>query len=83
VSAEDPKGFGLDLGRGYQAALGGAYWYYQGTTFGFRAVFAYWPQYGLVITAMTNSQPDDAQDTFAAAVVGGAFRVVQKAGLIH
>ncbi len=41
VSADDPRGFGLDLGRGYQAELGGAYWYYQGTTFGFRAVFAY------------------------------------------
>ena len=78
MSADDPQGFGLDLGRGYQAALGGTYWYYQGTTFGFRAVFAYWPQYDLVITTMTNSQPEDNEDNFAATVVGGAFQVLRE-----
>jgi D-alanyl-D-alanine carboxypeptidase len=83
VSTDDPRGFGLDLGRGYQAGLGGAYWYYQGTTFGFRAIFAYWPQYDLVITAMTNSQPEDAEDKFAATVVGGAFQLLRQAGLVH
>ena len=82
VSADDPKGFGLDLGRGYQAALGGTYWYYQGTTFGFRAVFAYWPQYNLVITTMTNSQPEDNEDKLAATVIGGAFQVLRDDRLI-
>ena len=81
VSADDPAGFGLDLGRAYRASLGGTYWFYQGTTFGFRAIFAYWPQYDLVITAMTNSQPQDADDQFAATVVGGAFQAMQAAGL--
>jgi D-alanyl-D-alanine carboxypeptidase len=82
VSADDPMGFGLDLGRGYQAALGGSYWYYQGTTFGFRAVFAYWPQYDLVITTATNSQPEDNEDKLAATVIGGAFQVLRDDGLI-
>ncbi len=81
VSADNPAGFGLDLGRAYQPTLGGTYWFYQGTTFGFRAIFAYWPQYDLVITAMTNSQPEDAEDQFAATVVGGAFQTLQKDGL--
>ena len=45
VSPDDPSGFGLDLGRVYRAELGGTYWFYQGTTFGFRAIFAYWPRY--------------------------------------
>jgi D-alanyl-D-alanine carboxypeptidase len=83
VSADDPKGFGLDLGRGYQAALGGSYWYYQGTTFGFRAVFAYWPQYDLVITTVTNSQPEDDEDKLAATVIGGAFQVLREDRLIR
>lgn len=82
VSDQDPAGFGLDLGRAYRPALGGAYWFYQGTTFGFRAVFAYWPQYDLVVTAMTNSQPEDADDQFAATVVGGAFQVLRDNGLV-
>jgi D-alanyl-D-alanine carboxypeptidase len=81
VSADDPAGFGLDLGRAYRPTLGGTYWFYQGTTFGYRAIFAYWPQYDLVITAMTNSQPQDADDRFAATVVGGAFQALQADGL--
>jgi D-alanyl-D-alanine carboxypeptidase len=82
VSADDPFGFGLDLGRAYRAELGGGYWFYQGTTFGFRAIFAYWPQYDLVITAATNSQPQDNEDQLGAVVVGGAFLTLQKQGLI-
>ncbi len=83
VSPEDPMGFGLDLGRGYREALGGRYWYYQGTTFGFRAVFAYWPQYDLVITTTTNSQPEDHEDKLAETVIGGAFQALRADGLIH
>ena len=83
VSPDDPSGFGLDLGRVYRAELGGTYWFYQGTTFGFRAIFAYWPQYDLVITAATNSQPQDNEDQLGAVVVGGAFQALQKQGLIQ
>jgi D-alanyl-D-alanine carboxypeptidase len=82
VSADDPMGFGLDLGRGYRPALG-AYWFYEGMTFGFRAVFAYWPQHDLVITTMTNSQPEDNEDKLAATVAGGTFQVLREDGLIH
>jgi D-alanyl-D-alanine carboxypeptidase len=82
VSADDPAGFGLDLGRAYRPELGGTYWFYQGTTFGFRAIFGYWPQYDLVITAMTNSQPEDADDMFAPKVIGGAFQILQADGLL-
>jgi D-alanyl-D-alanine carboxypeptidase len=82
VSADDPSGFGLDLGRAYRPELGGTYWFYQGTTFGFRAIFGYWPQYDLVITAMTNSQPEDADDMFAPKVIGGAFQILQADGLL-
>ena len=82
VSPDDPSGFALDLGRVYRAELGGTYWFYQGTTFGFRAIFAYWPQYNLVISSATNSQPQDNEDQLGAVVVGGAFQALQKQGLI-
>jgi D-alanyl-D-alanine carboxypeptidase len=82
VSASDPSGFGLDLGRAFRPSLGGTYWFYQGTTVGFRAVVAYWPQYDLVIAGATNSQPEDREDQFAQTVIGGAFQAVQEAGLI-
>lgn len=73
VSAGDPRGFGLDLGRAYQEAFGGAVWFYQGTTLGFRATFVYWPEYDLVMTTATNSQPPDGEDELNALVVGSAF----------
>ena len=79
VSADDPKGFALDLGRAYKPELGGKLWFYQGTTLGFRAVFAYWPQDNLVITAATNSQPPGNQDQFISLVVGRAYKTAMTA----
>jgi hypothetical protein len=42
VSADEPVGFGLGLGRFHRKELGGAYWFYEGETLGFRTIFAYW-----------------------------------------
>ena len=42
--------------------LGGAFWFYEGETLGFRAIFAYWPQYDLLITAAVNSQAPNGED---------------------
>jgi D-alanyl-D-alanine carboxypeptidase len=82
VGPDDPRGFGLDLGRLYQAGLGGPVWFYQGTTLGSRAIFAYWPQYDLVITAATNSQPPEGEDEFGAMVIGPAFTIVRDSGAL-
>jgi D-alanyl-D-alanine carboxypeptidase len=81
VSASDPVGFGLGLGRFYRKELGGAYWFYEGETLGFRAIFAYWPQYDLLITGAVNSRPPNGEDKFGLAVIGGAFAALQQAGL--
>ena len=83
TSPSDPSGFGLGLARSYIAAYGGSFWFYEGETLGFRAIFAYWPQYGLVITTATNSQPEDGQDQLGVDVVGDALQVLKNAGIIQ
>jgi D-alanyl-D-alanine carboxypeptidase len=83
VSADDPVGFGLGLGRFYRKELGGAYWFYEGETMGFRTIFAYWPQDDLLITGAVNSRPPKGEDKFGPAVIGGAFMALQRAHLIE
>ena len=78
----DPFTFGLDLGQIYRAETGGRFWFYEGITLGFRTIFAYWPQFDLVITASTNSQPPEGENRLGDQVVAGAFGVLVKAGMI-
>ena len=56
VSADDPRGFSLGLGK---AVLGpiGAHWYYQGETLGYRTLYVWFEQENIMITLQTNSQP--------------------------
>lgn len=81
VSAEEPVGFGLGLARAYRKELGGAYWFYEGETMGFRTIFAYWPQDDLLITGAVNSRPPNGEDKFGPFVIGGVFTALQQAGL--
>jgi D-alanyl-D-alanine carboxypeptidase len=81
VTADDPVGFGLGLGRFYRKELGGAYWFYEGETLGFRTIFAYWPQDDVLITGSVNSRPPKGEDKFGPAVIGGAFMALQQVGL--
>jgi D-alanyl-D-alanine carboxypeptidase len=81
VSPDDPSAFGLGLGRAYRKEVGGAFWFYEGETLGFRTIFAYWPQYDLVITAAVNSRPPNGEDRLGSMLIGGAFGVLQQAGL--
>jgi D-alanyl-D-alanine carboxypeptidase len=82
VSADAPEAFGLGLGRFYREELGGAYWFYEGETLGFRTIFAYWPQDDLLITGSVNSRPPNGEDKFGPIVIGGAFKALrEEAGL--
>jgi D-alanyl-D-alanine carboxypeptidase len=83
VSVDNPSGFGLGIGRSYRKEMGGAYWFYEGETLGFRTIFAYWPQYDLLITGSVNSRPPNGEDNFGPAVIGGAFAALQHAHLIE
>jgi D-alanyl-D-alanine carboxypeptidase len=83
VTADDPVGFGLGLGRFHRKELGGAYWFYEGETLGFRTIFAYWPQFDLLITGAVNSRPPNGEDKFGPTVIGGTFTALQQAHLIE
>jgi D-alanyl-D-alanine carboxypeptidase len=56
VTADDPRGFSLGLGR---AVLGstGSHWFYQGETLGYRTLYVWFEEDNLMITLQTNSQP--------------------------
>lgn len=81
-ATKDNPAFGLDLVQTYQPQTGGRFWYYEGITLGFRGIFAYWPQFDLVITASTNSQPPEGENRLGDQVVAGTFGVLVKAGMI-
>jgi D-alanyl-D-alanine carboxypeptidase len=81
VSTDEPGAFGLGLGRFHRRELGGAYWFYEGETLGFRTIFAYWPQDDLLITGSVNSRPPNGEDKFGPSVIGDAFVALQQAGL--
>lgn len=83
VSADEPGGFGLGIGRAYRKELGGAYWFYEGQTLGFRAIFAYWPQYDLIITGAVNSRAPNGEDRVGSELVGRAFMILQSAHLLE
>jgi D-alanyl-D-alanine carboxypeptidase len=83
VSADEPVGFGLGLGRFHRKELGGAYWFYEGETLGFRTIFAYWPQFDLFITGSVNSRPPNGEDQFGPSVIGNAFTALHEAHLIE
>jgi D-alanyl-D-alanine carboxypeptidase len=81
VSLDDPSGFGLGLGRAYRNEIGGSYWFYEGETLCFRTIFAYSPQYDLLITGAVNSRPPNGEDRLGPALIGGAFSALQQAGI--
>ena len=62
---------------------GGVYWFYEGETLGFRTIFAYWPQFDLLITGAVNSRPPNGEDKFGPTVIGGTFTALQRAHLIE
>ena len=79
---EKEPAFGLDLVQAYRAELGGLFWYYQGETLGYRCIFAYWPQYNLVMTVATNSQPPAGTDQLGEFVLGRVLRILAEASII-
>ncbi|MGY1707067.1 serine hydrolase domain-containing protein [Geodermatophilus sp. SYSU D00697] len=59
TSPADPRGFGLGVAQMTDAL--GTNWFYEGATFGFRALHVYFPDTGLIVAVNLNSRPDDDQ----------------------
>lgn len=61
TTAEDPKGFGLGVIQAFNSKTG-RYWYYEGETLGFRAIYMYVPCNKIVIAATVNSATNGEND---------------------
>ena len=74
VSAGDPRGFSLGLGKAILGSFG-AHWYYEGETLGYRTLYVWFEQESLMITVQTNSQPAADADKLHD-VVGKIYEIV-------
>ncbi len=63
TSAHEPRGFGLGVAQADVVENGlGRFWYFEGKTLGFRAVYWYKACNGVIISAIFNSATDDEND---------------------
>ncbi len=61
TSAQNPRGFGLGIIQAYNPKLG-RYWFYQGETLGFRAIYMYVPCNKVIIAVTLNSATNGEND---------------------
>ncbi|MBJ7900877.1 MAG: serine hydrolase [Cyanobacteria bacterium RI_101] len=61
ITPEDPKGFGLGVLQAYRPELG-KFWFYQGETIGYRALYLYFPCNQTIVALAVNSAVDDSND---------------------
>jgi len=68
VSADDPRGFALGLGRIW-VDKSTAFWFYEGTTLGYRTMYVFFELDNLMIAVQTNSQPKGEDDKLRDAIM--------------
>jgi D-alanyl-D-alanine carboxypeptidase len=76
VSADDPGGFALGLGRKILGPLG-ARWFYQGESLGYRTLYVWFDDQDLMITVQTNTQPPEGTDKLNQAV-SALYEIVKR-----
>jgi D-alanyl-D-alanine carboxypeptidase len=81
-ATERETAFGLDIVQAYKADFGGLFWFYEGMTLGYRCIFAYLPQFDLVLTVATNSQPPEGEDRLGDFVLAKVLRILADARII-
>ena len=77
TTAEDNRGFGLGVVQGYDSGLG-RYWFYEGETLGYRAVYFYLPCQKMIVTTLVNSSVADSND-HAGQLTKEIYQVMAKA----
>ena len=76
VSADDPGGFALGLGRKILGDIG-AQWFYLGESLGYRTLYVWFDDQDLMITVQTNSQPPEDTDKLHEAI-SALYEIVKK-----
>jgi D-alanyl-D-alanine carboxypeptidase len=76
VSADDPGGFALGLGKKILGPLG-AQWFYEGESLGYRTLYVWIADEDLMITVQTNSQPPEGTDKLGDAI-SALYDIVKK-----
>ena len=61
TTADLKRGFGLGVAQNFDPVLG-RYWFYEGETLGFRALYLYQPCNGVIISAVFNSATNEEND---------------------
>jgi D-alanyl-D-alanine carboxypeptidase len=82
TSAEDPGGFGLGIFQFTDPSLGGLFWAYEGSTIGYRASYAYYPDSGLIVCVFTNSQTSSANNQMTKSLFPKLLATLKAAGRI-
>ncbi|KTD17754.1 serine hydrolase domain-containing protein [Legionella jordanis] len=59
--SKEPYGFGLGIAQGFDAKIG-HYWFYEGETLGYRAIYMYVPCNEIIISALFNSATNQEND---------------------
>lgn len=63
TTKDDPRGFGLGVIQGFDAdTVNGHYWFYEGQTLGFRALYLYKACNGIIISTIFNSSTNSEND---------------------
>lgn len=62
ASETDSDGFGLGVVQKYDKDLSGNFWFYEGETLGFRAIYMYTPCNSVIITSIFNSATNSEND---------------------
>lgn len=81
TSEKYPEAFGLGVFQVTGPPLG-LFWFYQGSTIGYRAVYAYIPDSGVIICVYTNSQVQHNLSTVDTVLVTTLFETLKKFGKI-
>jgi D-alanyl-D-alanine carboxypeptidase len=79
TSSQDPRAFALGVTSGYDKNIG-RYWFYEGQTEGFRALYMYVPGNGIIIASIFNSAVNGEND-HAGELMQAIYKIAkQKAG---
>jgi D-alanyl-D-alanine carboxypeptidase len=77
TSQDDPRGFALGISQGFDDKIG-HYWFYEGKTLGYRALYMYVPCNKVIVVALFNSATNHENDHAGALMQSLYFEMVKE-----